>query len=488
MQFEKFKEIPVEEAKKTEHVEIKESIEEEVEKEAEKEISPEEVPHEAKEILSRIKESGFEGYFVGGCVRDLLLEEEPKDWDITTNAKPEEIQEIFPRCFYENKFGTVTAITESEDPTLKTIEITPYRLEGKYTDKRHPDEIKFADNLDEDLKRRDFTINAMAATLREEKVEIVDLFNGREDLKNKLIRTAGDPKERFQEDALRLMRAPRFAVQLGFKIEPETGQAIKENAPLLEIIAKERIRDEFSKIMETSEAVRGIGLLNSLNLLEQISPELKERIREGEVSFSSLERAAKQNFNLSVRFSAFFRDVAKAKEFGVVEIRKTLRELKFPKEFGEKVANLFENSNFLEDKKEFSKFDARCLWRKVTKGEEINEKAKKDMEDLVNLRLSEIEKKSKLKGLEKIKELLEKVSKDPISRHQLEIDGKEIMETLNIDPGPKIGNFLNILLFEVIKKPEKNEKEYLISRLKELNQLDEKKLNKLGKLAKEKIG
>lgn len=236
------------------------------------------IPDEVQKIRAQLEEAGFEAYLVGGCVRDILLERIPKDWDVATNARPEQIIDIFPDSIYENEFGTVLVkIREnisSVDPgpesgmtyfssLIRTVEITTYRIEGKYTDKRHPDEVKFAKTIEEDLSRRDFTINAIAMKIEslKPKVEsaLVDPFDGQIDLKKKIIRTVGKPEERFTEDALRLMRAVRFACQLSgpdgdFTIEPETQAAIKKLARHLEIIAKERIRDELSKILMTPEA------------------------------------------------------------------------------------------------------------------------------------------------------------------------------------------------------------------------------------------
>ncbi|MEK7590126.1 MAG: hypothetical protein AAB454_00245, partial [Patescibacteria group bacterium] len=160
-----------------------------------------EIPKEIKEINKKLAEAGFESYLVGGCVRDFLLEKNPKDWDLTTNAKPEDIQKIFPESVYENKFGTVAIKTKSENPILKIVEVTTFRKEGKYTDKRHPDEITFAKNIEEDLSRRDFTINALALDISDKKRKMVDPFGGEKDLEKKIIRAVGNPKERFEEDA-----------------------------------------------------------------------------------------------------------------------------------------------------------------------------------------------------------------------------------------------------------------------------------------------
>src|SRR3989344_1849910 len=174
------------------------------------------LPKEVQLILTTLEEGGFEAYAVGGCVRDLLLgnspTDRPKDWDITTNATPEKIQKLFPEHVYENTFGTVAIKTGSEDSVLAIVEVTPYRVEGKYTDKRHPDEIKFADNMADDLWRRGFTINAMAM---DSEGNIIDNHGGRKDIQDGLVRTVGNPEERFSEDALRMLRAVRFTATLG---------------------------------------------------------------------------------------------------------------------------------------------------------------------------------------------------------------------------------------------------------------------------------
>ena len=187
------------------------------------------IPPLVKNIADTLIKAGFESYFVGGCVRSLALHMKPKDWDITTNAKPEEIQKLFPHSVYENKYGTVGVINDTDDETLRVVEVTPYRLESSYSDKRRPDEVRFTSNIGEDLKRRDFTINAMALALPADKAgyELIDLFGGQEDLKKKIIRAVGEPDNRFNEDALRILRAVRLAAELDFKIEPETKKPLK---------------------------------------------------------------------------------------------------------------------------------------------------------------------------------------------------------------------------------------------------------------------
>jgi len=351
------------------------------------------IPKEILDVYFKLKEGylpagrqDFQAYLVGGCVRDLLMDREPKDWDITTNATPEEVQKIFPESVYENQFGTVGVKTDSEDPRLKIIEITTFRLEGKYTDKRHPDEIKFAKTVEEDLSRRDFTINAMALdlespithhaskkeknketeyTIDDTRYRIVDPFDGQVDLKCRLIETVGSPEKRFNEDALRLIRAIRFAVELNFKIGEETKVAIKKQAGLLQMIAKERIKDEVIKIIMTENAAQGIKMLVDYGLVDFIIPELRQGIGVSqnrhhiyevfEHSVRSLDYAAKQGYSLEIRLASLFHDIGKPKTkrgeglnstfYGheVVGARMTARildRLHFPKDISEKVIHL----------------------------------------------------------------------------------------------------------------------------------------------------
>ena len=180
---------------------------------------------QVKAIITVPKNANFEAYIVGGCVRDLLLEKEPKDWDVTTSAKPKEVQKLFSDSFYENKFFTVTVLTKAIKESEKQIEVTTFRSDIRYKDMRHPEEVRYAKTLDEDLSRRDFTMNAIALDL---KGDIQDPFNGQEDIKPKVVRAVGDPKIRFTEDALRMIRAVRLATELEFSIESETKQAIQD--------------------------------------------------------------------------------------------------------------------------------------------------------------------------------------------------------------------------------------------------------------------
>jgi len=451
-----------------------------------------EIPKEAKSIIEELIKRKFEAFIVGGCVRDLLMNKKPKDWDITTNAKPEEIQKIFPKSFYANKFGTVT---------VNDVEITTYRIDEKYSDKRHPDKIRFARTIEEDLARRDFTINAVAMGLDK---KLIDLFQGKKDLKNKIIRTVGKPEERFNEDALRMLRAARFATTLGFKIEPKTLKAMEKNAGWIQAISKERIKDELMKILEAEKPTEGIELLRKTKLLGYILPELEKGVGVSqnkfhiydiyEHSIRSLQAAADKKFNLEVRFAALFHDIGKpeTKEgegpdstfynhdyVGAKFTARILQRLKFPKKFIEKVVILVRNHMFISDPDRITEAGARRLIRRV---------GLKNMPDLINLRMADRlgmgRPKARPYRLRTIEYLIEKVSQDPISVKMLKINGNEIMDLLKIQPGPKIGAILDVLLAEVIENPEKNIKDYLEKRVRELDKED---LEGLRKMAQKKI-
>ncbi|MEK7213830.1 MAG: hypothetical protein AAB637_01810, partial [Patescibacteria group bacterium] len=234
------------------------------------------IPREIIDIVETLEKAGFKAFLVGGCTRDILLGRIPKDWDITTNAIPEQIIPLFTKTFYENSYGTVGVVNENtENESLKIVEVTPYRLESLYSDHRHPDQVQFSKSIDDDLKRRDFTINAIAMNLSKGAIkDIVDLFDGVKDIKEKIIRAVGKADDRFEEDALRMIRAVRLATELHFTINIDTERAIISHSKLLKEISKERIRDEFTKILMSKNPKEGIELLDKLNILEYIIPEL----------------------------------------------------------------------------------------------------------------------------------------------------------------------------------------------------------------------
>jgi poly(A) polymerase/tRNA nucleotidyltransferase (CCA-adding enzyme) len=467
------------------------------------------IPREIRLIIKKLKENGFQAYIVGGCVRDILRNKKPNDWDITTNAKPPEIQKIFPRSYLENDFGTVTVLTKSKDIALKEIEITPYRIESKYSDLRHPDEITWAETLEEDLKRRDFTINAMAMEIEGINYHLIDLFNGFEDLNKKIIRAVGNPEERFQEDALRLIRAIRFAVTLDediiWEIEENTAKAIKNNAKLLEYISKERIRDEFLKIIGSKNGARGVELLRRFGLLTFIIPELEEGFgleqnkhhiyQVYQHALLSLNYACQKNFPIEVRIAALLHDVGKPRTkqgegpnstfynheiVGAKITQEILERLKFSKKDIEKIVKLVRYHLFYYNQEEVSDSSVRRLLRNV---------GIENFDDLLKVRQADRigsgVPKAEPYRLRYLRYVAEKVLQDPISVKMLKVNGNDVMRILNIKPGPKIGQILDILLGEVLENPEKNEKSFLEKEIQKLGQLSEEELSNLAKKARE---
>jgi poly(A) polymerase/tRNA nucleotidyltransferase (CCA-adding enzyme) len=467
------------------------------------------IPEEVKLVIDKLKEKGFEAYLVGGCVRDFLRGVEPEDWDIATNAKPKEIGQIFLRSYLNNKFGTVTVLierakTKEQRPKFIEIEVTPFRKEEKYSDKRHPDKISWAKTIEEDLARRDFTINAMAIEVQNNKskfkidknLKLIDPFSGQKDLKEKIIRAVGNPQERFSEDALRLMRAVRFATTLDFKIEEETKEAIKKNSFWLQAISKERIRDELMKIIMAKKAAEGIELLRVLGLLKYIIPELEEGYKVSqnkhhiydcyEHSLLSLKYAAEKNYGKYVRLAALLHDIGKPRTkrgegpdatfygheiLGAKMTAQILNRLRFPKKDIEKITKLVRYHLFYYNVGEVSESSVRRLVRQV---------GPENMEELLQVRYADRIGSGRPKAepykLRHLRYVIEKVSQDPISVKMLKVNGNDVMGILKIQPGPKVGQILDILLAEVLEDPQKNEREYLISQIEKLGKLAEKEL------------
>lgn len=460
-------------------------------------------PEEVKKVAGLLEANHFETYLVGGCVRDLLLDIEPKDWDITTNARPDQIQKIFPNSVYENEFGTVAVKTDSEDPKLKIIEITTYRKEGRYTDKRHPDEVKFSDKIEDDLSRRDFTINSIALNLAG---EFIDPFDGQKDIKAKIIKTVGKPVERFDEDALRLMRAVRLATELEFEIEKKTADALKKQAGLLEMIANERVKDELSKLIMADKAAEGIRLLAETSLLKHIMPELEEGIGVGqnkhhiytvfEHNVRALEYSASKKYSLIVRLASLLHDVGKPKtkrgegpdstfyNHEVVGAKMTLKmldRLHFSKKIVEKVTHLVRSHLFYYNVGEVTEAGVRRFLRRV---------GPENIPDLIKVREADRIGSGVPKAVPyKIRHLLfmiEKVKKDPIDSRMLKIDGSDVMRLGKLEPGPKIGQILAILLEDVLENPKKNNEKDLAKRITDLNKLPTKELQEMTEKAKQR--
>ena len=460
-----------------------------------------------KEVLNDaliLEKAGFEAYFVGGCVRDLLLNRKPKDWDITTNATPEQIIALFPKTFYENTYGTVGVVHENEtDESLKIIEITPYRKEGDYTDSRHPDKVEFTDKLEDDLGRRDFTINSVAL---DSKGQLVDPFRGQNDLAKGEIVAIGNTDIRFQEDALRIIRAVRLATELGFMINMNTEKSIVKNAFLLSKVSRERIRDEFIRIVSCKTPALGMSLLRKLGLMSYVIPELEETYDIGQNKahsfdvwthlIKSLQCAADKDWPLNVRLAALFHDIGKPRSrrksldkkewtfyghevVGAKMTKKILNDLKFPKKDIEEITKLVRWHMFFSDTEQITLSAVRRMIANV---------GKERIWDLINIRIADRVGTGRPKEnpyrLRKYKSMIDEALHDPISVGMLKIDGTKIIEITKSIPGPKIGHILHILLEEVLEDPSKNKVEYLNEKAIELYKLSEIDLRKMGDKAK----
>jgi poly(A) polymerase/tRNA nucleotidyltransferase (CCA-adding enzyme) len=467
------------------------------------------IPEEVEDTSRTLSHAGFENFLVGGCVRDLIIGKEPRDWDIATKATPEEIVNLFPKTFYENDYGTVGVVNEkTENETLKVIEITPYRLESGYSDFRRPDKVEWSQTIEEDLARRDFTINAIALNLRltTNGQQLIDPFGGVKDIEKKIIRTVGKPEERFGEDALRMFRAIRLASELNFAIEHETQIAITKHAGLLEHISRERIRDEFSKIIMSDTPAVALDMAARLGPLKFISPEFEKGIgmeqnqahayTVWEHLLRSLDHASKKNFPFHVRLAAFVHDVAKPhtrkrqngqwtfynhEVLGARLARSILTDLRFSKEYIEKITKLVRWHMFFSDTEKITLSAVRRIVRNV--GVDL-------IWDLVDLRTADRIGTGRPKEtpyrLRKYKSMIEEVLRDPISVKQLMINGANIMSLTETGPGPHVGFILEILLSEILENPKLNSQEYLERRVKELHGLEPKELARLGKEARAK--
>lgn len=466
------------------------------------------IPKEVLAVAEKLENESFEAYLIGGCVRDMFLQKAPKDWDITTNATPEEIQKIFPDSFYENSFGTVGVKVDTTDETLQVIEVTPYRIEGKYTNNRHPDEVRFSKNLSDDLKRRDFTVNAIALRVRGEEIEVVDEFGGKSDLQKGILRTVGLPSARFEEDGLRILRAVRLSAQLQFEIDPETEMGIVECGHLLQNISAERIRDEFVKIIMSKDPEKGIKSLRKFGILKFILPELEEGIGATqnkahmydvfEHLVKTLAFSASKDFPLETRLAALLHDIGKPatrrfspekKEYtfyghevvGARMAKKILTRLKFPLGVIERVTSLVRWHMFFSDTETITLSAVRRMIQNVGKDQ---------IWTLMDVRACDRIGTGRPKEapfrLRKYHAMIEEALRDPVSVSQLKVDGKDLMAVLGTPPGKHIGYILHALLEEVLDDPKKNTKEYLENRAKELCKLPENELKFLGEKGKEK--
>jgi len=447
------------------------------------------IPKEILKIYETIEDSGFEIYFVGGCVRNLLMDIPIKDWDMTTSATPEEITNLFNDSYYNNDFGTV-GIPVNEN---SVVEVTTYRTEHGFSNKRHPDKVEWGKTIEEDLSRRDFTMNAIAFKLIENnKQEYVDPYNGLEDIEERIIRCVGNPKERFKEDALRLMRAIRFASQLNFDIEEDTGREIKADAKLIKDISWERIRDEFMKIMESPDPVKGINLLKEAGILEIILPELMEGINVSQVRPGRHHTTDVYTHNVMslrhcpspdpvIKFAALLHDVGKPKVRG--EDKDGLVTFYNHEMSGAKMAYEI-CQRFRFSKKNTDKVVNLIRWHMFSVNENLSDAGirrfirrigAENVADMMDLRIGD-----RLGGgtqtaeswrLKKFKERVAgELAPKPFGINDLAIDGNDVMKELDLKPSPEIGKILQKLFEEVDEDLSKNKKEFLMKRLKELNQ------------------
>lgn len=454
------------------------------------------IPDNILAIYKKISDAGFEAYFVGGCVRDILMKRKVKDWDFATNAKPEEILKLFPDGFYDNQFGTVGLPLPLAHAGV--VEITTFRTEKGYSDRRRPDTVEWGETIEEDLARRDFTINAIALglTTKDKRLttNIIDPYFGQKDIEEKVIRAVGDPKKRFKEDALRLLRAIRLATELGFIIEENTWNELVKDASLIKEISGERIRTELLRILGSSNPYEGVMLLKNSHLFDYILPELLEGIdvsqeRPGRHHKSDVfaHNVLSLKFCPSkdpiVRFAALLHDIGKPRvekkdEEGLVIFHN--HEI-----VGAKMAwEICDRLRF--SKKERGKIVMLIRWHMFTVDEKITDGAVRrfirrvgveNVKDMMDLRIgdrlgggTQTAESWRLKLFKKRVE--EQLAPAPFSINDMAVDGNDVMKELNIKPGLKVGEILQKLFEEVDEDLSKNTKDYLLKRIKELGSKD----------------
>lgn len=443
-------------------------------------------------IVQELEKNGFEAWIVGGAVRDLLLGIPSSDWDVTTNATPEMIVPLFTESFYDNDYGTVKVagkhirqqfdLTEGEIDDLTLYDITTYRSESEYSDKRRPDSVTWGKTILEDLKRRDFTINAIALNLRE---DIVDPYDGQVDIKNRLVKAVGEPAERFEEDALRIMRAIRISAQMGFLIEAKTLVALKEKVPNLKEISAERIGAETMKLLSTEHATDGIQLMVNCGIMQIIIPELlnTKDIKQGghhiyDVFTHSLEALrACPSPDPVVRLATLLHDIDKpvvAKAEGVRGVtfynhevtgartaKRIAERLKLSKNDQDRIFTLVRWHMFVYESK-MTDASIRRFIRRV---------GKENIHDMMALRIGDRVGGGSKATSWRLTELQKRIGEqfyEPLSLKDMNINGAEIMEILGLNPCKKVGEILNILFEEILDDSSKNTKEYLEKRVIEL--------------------
>lgn len=437
------------------------------------------LPEKVRYIINTIMEAGYEAYAVGGCIRDCVLGREPNDWDITTSASPYQIKELFNRTLDTGiKHGTVTVMLGREG-----FEVTTYRIDGEYEDSRHPKEVIFTSSLAEDLRRRDFTINAMAYNEQE---GLVDIFGGMEDIDRRLIRCVGSPLERFDEDALRIMRAVRFAAQLSYEIEEETAKAIRELAPNLKKISAERIQAELVKLL-LSPHPEYLKIAYETGITEVILPEFDLCMKTEQknphhcysVGIHILEAMRAVREDKVLRLALLFHDMGKPScltideegiyhFFGHPDVSEEIAEnilhrLKFDNDTINMVKKLVRyHDRYIEPK-------PRNVRRAVTNmGEDVFplflEVRKAD-----TLAQSTFLREQKEQNLEELREVYETILKEKqcVSLKTLAVNGADLIRDAGMEPGKELGKMLNELLDQVIEDPSLNNRDYLLKMAKE---------------------
>lgn len=447
------------------------------------------MPDNAAKIIDTLQKAGYEAYIVGGCVRDAILGKVPDDWDITTSAKPEQVKALFKRTVDTGIIhGTVTVVMKNPDKgQLEAYEVTTYRVDGKYEDHRRPKEVTFTASLIEDMKRRDFTINAMAYN---DKEGVIDHFGGIDDLKNQIIRCVGNPKERFDEDALRILRGVRFAAQLDFSIDTLTKEAIKNQAVFLKDISAERIHVELTKLLISNHPER-LLLAYELGVTKVILPEFDKMMETQQnnphhcynVGVHTLHVVKNVKPTECMRWAALLHDVAKPackttsdgkdhfyghNEEGEKIAKAVLKRLKFDNDTLQKVTRLV----YWHD------YGMGHLPKISTFRRALNKMGKDLFESYADLKRADILAQSdymrdkKLENLESIIGYYERVIEENqcITVKELAITGKDLIE-LGMQPGKDLGTMLNYLLNLVLENPELNDKTVLINLTKDkLNQ------------------
>lgn len=433
------------------------------------------VPADVEKVVDRLREAGHDAYVVGGSVRDALRGVDPHDWDVTTEASPEEIQAVFRRSLYNNRFGTVVVRSGEHE-----VEVTTYRVEAEYTDHRRPDAVAFTASLHEDLARRDFTMNAMAwRPARDGKpAELIDPFGGRRDLDARILRAVGDPDTRFREDALRMLRAVRFATLLDLRIEPKTFEAIGRNAGLARSLSGERVQQELVKMLGAPRPSVALRLLSDTGVLAVICPELEE------CKHTPQEKLAAENVfdhllatvdatpqnDLVLRLAGLFHDIGKPDTYsdghfhqheyvGEAKARAILRRWKFDRETVTEVTHLIRHHMFWYQT-EWGGSAVRRFIRKVGL-ENIPALFALRRADNIGSGARPAPRMYALDALwQRVQEEID--AANAFSLRDLAIDGNDLMTELGLAQGPRIGRVLNALFERVTEDPALNERDTLL--------------------------